>query len=86
MPDRCFSTRVFSFTLFIATTGTVLCNSNKDCLKLEITGINYHGILTNSSGNRGNIRELCLLEMLGTLIYSTKRSSCWPVLLLLVLV
>ena len=36
-------TSVFSFTVFTAI--TVLCNSIKDCLKLEISQTKYHGIM-----------------------------------------
>ena len=56
-------TSAFSFTLFTGT--TVLCNSIKDCLKLEISPNNYPGILKI---HLGNIRAFCLLEMVGTLI------------------
>ena len=45
---------------------TVVCNDIKDCLKLEICRINYPGILKI---HKGNIREFCLLDMLGPLVW-----------------
>ena len=56
-------TSVFSFTMFTAT--AVLCSSIKVCLQPEISRNNYPGILKI---HQGNIKDLCLLEMLGTLL------------------